>query len=77
MKIALIRHQANLGRIEFAEPCPQALTPTFKIRFVVRHEVSESQEPFGGRRWIEDDLNQPEKTIILDNNNRTKRRHRA
>ena len=48
-----------------------------KPLLVVRHEVSESREPFGGDRGIEDDLNQPEKTIIFDNHNRTGRRHRA
>jgi hypothetical protein len=39
--------------------------------------MGESRKPFGRGGWIEDDLNEPEKTIVFDNYNRRGRGHRA
>lgn len=72
----MIRHEANLGWVEFTQSRPETLAPTFEVGFVMRHEMGEGREPFGRGSWIKDDLNEPKKSILFDNDNRTGRGHR-
>jgi hypothetical protein len=49
----------------------QALAPTEEIRLIMSHKMSKSSDSFLGRIRIENDLNEPEKRVILNGDDGT------
>jgi hypothetical protein len=65
-KFALIVDQLNVGWIEILRFCADFVAPCTKVRRVVLAEMRKRVEAFFWRVWIEDNLDEPKKTIVFD-----------